>query len=206
LRMAKTLRTMARYLGIGQLTTFLSEVRELLTGITTGGIYEIPPLVRRQCPDAIRYVPTGYRVLRLIQSYVCPEDVFFELGCGKGRVIIFLASRCRVRRIVGIEIVPELAQIARKNIAKSRTLCPVQITDGDASQTDLSDGTVFYLFNPFGQETLRRVLDNIRKSLAERPRKVKILYYTPEFSHILDDSSWLQSEQTTSASFRVWHN
>ena len=204
--MGHTVRRMARYLGVGQLTTFMFEFCELLTGITTGGILEIPLSVRRQCPDAIRYVPTGYRVLRLIQSYVGPEDVFFELGCGKGRVIIFLASRCKVRRIVGTEIVPGLAQIARKNMAKSRLLCPVQIIDGDASQTDLSDGTVFYLFNPFGQETLRRVLDNIHKSLAERPRKVKILYYTPEFSHMLDNTSWLQSEQTLSPSFRVWHN
>jgi precorrin-6B methylase 2 len=142
----------------------------------------------------------------LIQSYVGPEDVFVDLGCGKGRVIIFLAKRCRAKRILGVEIVPELAQIAEKNIGKSRLLSPVQIIEGDASQIDLSDGTVFYLFNPFGQETLRRVLDNIHGSLTERPRKVRVLYYNPQFSHLLDNTSWLQSEQTASPSFRVWHN
>lgn len=206
LRIPRKVRRVARFLRVGEFTAFLSEVCELLSGVTTRGVLEIPPSVRRQFPDAIRYVPTGYRVLRLIQSYVGPEDVFVDLGCGKGRVIIFLAKRCRAKRILGVEIVPELAQIAEKNIGKSRLLSPVQIIEGDASQIDLSDGTVFYLFNPFGQETLRRVLDNIHGSLTERPRKVRVLYYNPQFSHLLDNTSWLQSEQTASPSFRVWHN
>jgi predicted RNA methylase len=129
--------------------------------------------------------------------HINPDDVFVDLGCGKGRVVWFVATRCRLKRIMGIEIVPELARMARENIAKSKTrlLTPVAIVEGDASEVDLSEGTVYFLNNPFGEKTLHKVLENISSGLLARPRSIRILYFAwgkdPDQAHILDEVAWL---------------
>jgi SAM-dependent methyltransferase len=206
MKMTVSVRRMAHVLGFGRLRALLLEVSEWLVGVRTGGYLEIPSFIRGECSDAVRYTPTGYGVLPLILQYVGAEDVFVDLGCGKGRVILFLATRCRLRKIIGIEIVPELVQIARRNIAKLTLLTPVDIIEGDASKADLSEGTVYFMFNPFGEETLLRVLDSIERSLDARPRKIRILYHVPEWAKVLDQTTWLRPEGKANSSFRVWQN
>src|SRR5215469_11602963 len=43
---------------------------------------------------------------------------FIDIGSGKGRALL-LASESRFRRIIGIELLPELNRIAQANIAKT---------------------------------------------------------------------------------------
>jgi precorrin-6B methylase 2 len=174
-----------------------------------GEIFEMSAgLATIQTPNEYQqgYEPTPYHVLPEILRHISSGDVFVDLGCGKGRVLWFVATRRRLKKIVGIEVVPELAQIARQNMAKYRLLTPVTIVEEDVSQADLGDGTVYFLFDPFTEEaeqTLREVLEKIRESLRAHPRTVRILYYTPRLEHILDDASWLQVEKQN-GHIRVW--
>jgi len=175
---------------------------ESLSGVVTqGDVLDIPDWY----PDAAAYQPTHYHALLALLSYFNSDSIFFDLGCGKGRVLWFVASRRRLKRIVGLEIVPKLAQIARENMAKCKLLTPVTIIEEDACQADLSEGTVYFLNNPFGEKTLRRVLQNIRTSLRTHPRRIRIIYYNPKFAHIFDDDIWLRPEEHD-GDFRVWEN
>ena len=195
-----------RPLGIGPLKPRVLRFSEWSSGARTEGFFEIPSSIFRVCSDAVRYTPTTYGVLPSILPYVGSDDVFVDLGCGKGRVVWFVATRCRLKKVIGIEIVPELARIAKRNIAKSKPPTPVQIIEGDAATTDLVEGTVYFLFNPFGEWTLVEVLKNIERSLVAHPRRICILYHVPIWGRVLDNTPWLKPEGGTGTSFRVWRN
>lgn len=149
----------------------------------------LPTLFR----DAVGYVPLDYaaiwwcmRPLRL-----SPEDVFFDVGCGMGRVLSLFARR-RLRHCVGIEHSTELAQIANDNAKTLRgRKTPIDVRVDDAAEADYAGGTVFWMFNPFGASTLRQVISRIHESVKRTPRLVQIVYVRPEHEHILDSSGWL---------------
>ena len=68
------------------------------------------------------------------------------------------------RKLIGVEFVPELADIARANLAKAGVRNAV-IANTDAADFRFpSEDFVLYLFNPFSEEVMRRVLDNLREA------------------------------------------
>ena len=131
-----------------------------------------------------------YKVARLLK--LDPEDVFFDIGCGMGRILCVLA-RHKIRKCVGIELFEDLCEAARSNGVRLRgRKAPIEIIRADAAVADLSEGTVYFMFNPFGAETLRDVLDNIGKSLTRNPRDIKIVYYNSVHEACFQSSAWLQ--------------
>jgi predicted RNA methylase len=130
------------------------------------------------------------KVIRLVKPK--PDDVVFDLGCGKGRVVCHFARR-HVRKVVGIEISESLSKIAENN---ARTLrkphAPIEIRNTDAAIADVSDGTIFFMFNPFGPETLRSVLKNIEKSRDIEVMPVRLIYMNPTSSQVFGEFPWLK--------------
>ena len=87
---------------------------------------------------------------------------FIDLGAGMGRAML-LAAEYPFRAVVGVELHPTLARIARGNLAKwraaGRARAPVRFHCRDAAEFPLPPGPcVAFLFNPFGAPVLRRVL------------------------------------------------
>jgi len=143
--------------------------------------------------DNWRYSTISYWYLRKILRVVKPgsEDVFYDIGCGMGRVLCVAAQK-PVRKCVGVELLEPLCQVARRNATRLRgRKAPIQIIHGDATTADLSEGTIYFMFNPFGPETLRDTLDNIRCSLAQKPRTVKVVYYNSKHQSVLEGLEWL---------------
>jgi predicted RNA methylase len=130
--------------------------------------------------DSVVYHGADYRNIRRIVRILDPgrDDVVYDIGSGMGRVLCLFAQR-PVRRVVGIELDPALCDIARANAARLRgRRSPVEIRCEDAALAAIGDGTIYFMYNPFGAETMREVLDKIEASLARTPRKVRIVYYT----------------------------
>jgi hypothetical protein len=50
------------------------------------------------------------------------------------------------------------------------------------------DNLVLYLFNPFGEATLRTVIANLETSLRETPRRVYVIYVKPVQRRVFDES------------------
>src|SRR3972149_6626071 len=93
------------------------------------------------------------------------SDAFVDIGCGKGRVLC-CASRFRIQEVIGIEIDNELCAIAQRNARKVRSRkSSITIINDAAENFDYRAGTVYYLFNPFGVSTLRRVLEKMKQSV-----------------------------------------
>ncbi len=143
--------------------------------------------------DNLAYVPHDYWYVRAMarRLKLAREDVFYDIGCGMGRILCVVARR-RIRKCVGIELLEPLCQQARRNGLRLRgRKAPIEIICADAARADLSEGTVYYLFNPFGKDTLRDFLANLETSISRDPRKVKVVYYNPIHESVLKASGWL---------------
>lgn len=121
---------------------------------------------------------------------------FIDLGCGKGRPLL-VASELPFRDIVGVELSPELAHVARVNAAivagrfPQRT--PVRVEVGDATAFPLPAGNVVvFLYHPFGQEQVQKVVHALEAALlADRQRAVFVVYYNPVHGDCFDASRLL---------------
>lgn|GEM_PF-1075594 len=160
--------------------------------------------------DGEDYQPTPYKKLEKLVKYLKlnGNDVCVDLGCGKGRVVFFFASQ-RVKKVIGVELVENLVNIAKKNLKnlKIKDRAPVEIFHADVTDFNFEECTIFFLFNPFGYQTLEKVILNIKSTLAANPRKIRILYYNPVHRQVLDNEDWLILEgQVEKTNIFVWHN
>jgi len=143
--------------------------------------------------DASTYATTSHSKLRKMIKYLDlnADDTFVDLGCGAGRAV-FVAAKQRIKKAIGVEIRKELVDAARINLKQARSSrAPVEIVDSDAAVFEAKEGTVFFMFNPFGKMTLEKVIKNIRQSLLANPRKIRIAYYCPAYKDLLDAQDWL---------------
>ena len=116
-------------------------------------------------------------------SIDCRQFTFLDLGSGKGRALL-LASDYPFRRIVGVELLPELHAIAQKNVCQyrnERQQCrDFELHCCDARQYALPrEPLVIFLFEPFPEDILRDVMLRVEQSLREAPRQVFLVYQNP---------------------------
>jgi SAM-dependent methyltransferase len=120
------------------------------------------------------------------------EFTFIDIGSGKGRALL-MAADYPFRRILGIELLPELHRVAKENISKyqsdSQQCFAIDCLLGDACDFAFPpEPTVLYLFNPLPESGLARLIGNLERSLQERPRAVFVLYHNPLIEHVLSRS------------------
>jgi SAM-dependent methyltransferase len=123
------------------------------------------------------------------------EFTFVDLGAGKGRTLL-LASDYPFRRIVGVELLPALHEIAQENLQKysseSQKCFALESICADATAFAFPvETTLLYLFNPFPESGLQRMLANLEQSLRKKPRPVYVLYHNPLLEHVLGESAAL---------------
>ena len=161
--------------------------------------------------DSVSYDPADYRTIGRMMRVLSPgnDDVFYDIGCGKGRVLC-VAARLRLKKVVGIELLEELCMAARHNAESLRgRKKPINVICANATKADYSDGTVFTLYNPFGEATMRVVIKSIRESFYKNPRSIRIGYYMPVCEYILAEESWLEryaSFRTMSSCVSFWRS
>jgi SAM-dependent methyltransferase len=124
------------------------------------------------------------------------DFLFLDLGSGKGRTLL-MASDYPFRCIVGVEILPALHQAAQDNLRhyrnESQKCFALETICADAIEFPFpAESMVLYLFNPFPEEGLKRMMANLERSLLEHPRAVYVLYHNPLLEHVLDESAALK--------------
>lgn len=137
-------------------------------------------------PERVDYQPSGWLSLRTLlrPSEVGPDDVFADIGAGMGRVVYQAARRYALKRVVGVELSPDLAEQARANIEqhRARLRCPdVEIVTSDALSWEVPDDlTIAYMFRPFTGRTFERMAERLIASYDRAPRRLRIIYVNPE--------------------------
>ena len=118
------------------------------------------------------------------------EDMtFIDLGCGKGRPLV-VAADYPFRRLIGVELSPYVAQVARRNVAGLRPAEKygkrIFVIIGDASIPNLGkESTVLFLYNPFRRPIVERLVAHLS---SERKGKLWIVYYNPVCFDVFDAS------------------
>jgi len=140
---------------------------------------------------------------KILQALPVQPDgfTFIDLGSGKGRTLL-MASDYPFHRIVGIELLSELNEIAQKNIAayfSTQQRCfNIKSLAGDAREFKFPrEPLVLYLFNPFPDYVLRAVLDNLRASLQTSPREIFVIYHNLVHEDIFRAQPWLKELHRT---------
>jgi hypothetical protein len=135
--------------------------------------------------------PTKIKRLRkmLTELQISYRDfVFLDLGSGKGRALL-IASEFPFKRIIGVEILPELHSLAGKNIGAYRSATQkcsaIELHCCNATLYRMPpENTVLFLSNPFGSPVLSQLLTSLKESLQNHPRQVYLVYHNP-FCHDL---------------------
>jgi predicted RNA methylase len=145
--------------------------------------------------SAYQTLPTA--AIRRILNQIPALDstyTFVDLGSGKGRVALF-ASEFEFEKVVGVEIFAQLHEVARENLDQARSLqgrSKIELICMEAEDYKFpANPLVIYLFDPFGERTMRIVLQNLRSSLMELERSVYIVYANPTLAKMFASTPWL---------------
>ena len=145
-------------------------------------------------------------------GYALEDYALVDIGCGKGRVLM-MAAEYAFREIVGVELDPALARVARNNLSRVlRRRClgllppkigtlrvpqfsssrpgklgrGVQILEGDALTASLPDGPVaLFYFNSFEREMAQMWLARLGEIARERTHPLDLIYIHPEFDALV---------------------
>ncbi len=135
--------------------------------------------------DRVDHLPSFWNTLPRIlpQNEVGPKDVLLDLGSGMGRIVVYAGMKYPFRRIIGVEVSPELHNIAQHNLARNRTRlrCPqIELINSDVLNYRIPDDvTVVYLYNPFRGPVFQHVVDELERSIDRNSRKIRIIYLNP---------------------------
>lgn len=147
--------------------------------------------------QASYYQPSSPALFRKIMAELnldWKRFTFVDCGSGKGLVLL-LASELPFRRILGIEFAANLHRAAAENIRKFHSP-QQQCRDLESICADATtykfppEPTIFYLFNPFGEEILNGFLDNVERSLRDHPREIYLVYVEPLFAEAIERRSF----------------
>lgn len=151
-----------------------------------------PEAIGEAMEDATHYEPTPLadaRALLAALPLAAESCTFVDIGAGMGRVVL-LASESPFKQIIGVEVSPALCETALDNLVRWRRhaqpACKdLRVVCKDALAFSLPHGDLaIYLYNPFGESTLRRFVDRVA---ADRTGRVAVLYHTPVHRAVLDE-------------------
>ncbi|ULQ57005.1 class I SAM-dependent methyltransferase [Flavihumibacter rivuli] len=123
-----------------------------------------------------------------------------DLGCGSGRVLS-VGMKLGFNQVTGVDLDEESLEFAEMNCRimqahGSRTRFSIHCHD--AGDFAIPEGTnLIYLFNPFGERTLRQVVHNILHYLSKGGREVYLVYYFPYYRDVIESyrefKTWFRS-------------
>lgn len=159
--------------------------RDRLLGIFHSAYQPSEPAIFHEMVDALQQVGIDFR-----------DFTFIDLGSGKGRTLL-MASDYPFRRIVGVELLPALHQIAQDNLTNYRSEAQkcftLEAVCADAREFAFpAEPFVLYLFNPLPEAGLRHAMVNLEESLRLYPRAVYVLYHNPLLDQVLSQSAALR--------------
>lgn len=168
-------------------------------GVDTGGItavryLSVPGHRRDQAVDHIAIDPREFE--RALAALPVDPDVFtfVDFGSGKGRAVL-LAARQPFERVIGVELAPELHQIAVRNLdacLSERRRADVELHCMDACEFELPDAPlVLYLYHPFGAEVLAPLIHRVVSSYQRAARPIFVVYLNPFHKQLWLDAGFV---------------
>ncbi len=194
-----------------KLTAFPIHPFDQMHGVDTSGLVPAKHLVTGHANDehVTAYYGVAPSILRTLiaqwRETIPPHPIssytFIDIGAGKGRGLL-VASEFRFREVIGIELNPALAAIARTNVAHwiathaadstAARVAPIEVLEQDALDFDLpATPVLLFLFHPFEAPVLRQLLRRIETQFAARSKSapapaLDLIYVNAECASVLD--------------------
>ncbi len=101
------------------------------------------------------YMPSLYEIISEVKPQ--PGEVFYDLGSGGGRVVLFAALSFPFAKAVGVELLNDLDAVARQQLNLMYKKLPamvgfdpgkignIQFVNGDFTKTEVSDADIIYV-------------------------------------------------------------
>jgi SAM-dependent methyltransferase len=133
------------------------------------------------------------RIFKIVQTILGNEFsdyTFLDIGCGKGKVAIIWNCECRKRgvkqSIYGIDYYKSFIKIAQQNHQRifNEQGNYLHLDATQINQSDFGERLIVYLYNPFDEIILGKVLDNLIML------KTIIIYNNPVHSNLLLEKGW----------------
>lgn len=144
---------------------------------------------------ATDYSPTRYWALDEIfkDAVFTNDDSMVDIGCGKGRVLVWYINKHFPGQITGIEKDPNVAAIAKKWMTRHQNK-KTRLVEGDALEQSYNDYTFIYLFRPFNYEFFKQLILRLESQITH-PIQLYYLtdYYSKEF--LTDRQGWKMKER-----------
>jgi SAM-dependent methyltransferase len=135
--------------------------------------------------DRRPYVPSSWFVLPAALRHRPPRagDVFLDVGSGKGRVVL-QAARYPYRRVIGVELSPELTAVARANVELNRhrlTVEDIELVTADIADYEMpGDVTTVFAFSPLYGDAFQALIEKLADLADRRGSRVTFIYSFPD--------------------------
>jgi len=115
--------------------------------------------------------PAGLEILR--QAEVGPEDVFYDLGAGKGKMTFLAALACGCRA-VGLEMLASYTLVGNRMVRTLKLTDRVDFRHADFLNADLGEATVLYTAASSWSQPTREALLARADQLAPGTRWISV--------------------------------
>ncbi len=144
------------------------------------------------------YMPVSYKLLEELFDKISLTSYshFIDIGCGKGRALC-VAAKYGVKNITGIDFSKTLCLEAEKNISAIQPSFPNTIfiiENKNATEYIIPhDVDCIFLFNPFDEIIIKKVVENIQHSLEKRKRAITVIYVNPMHKELFTEIGFKQT-------------
>src|SRR3989338_3976306 len=138
------------------------------------------------------WTPTDKKDLKRLKKilHVNKNDIVYDLGCGDGRLCVYLAKNTNAKKIIGIELSFIYYLIAKCKVYFYHLNDRVQIQWGDVFYKNLHEASkIFFYFTPKTAEKLKT------KLYQELSRGVKVASYVYPINGWMHDSVDQENEK-----------
>ncbi|MGQ0671754.1 MAG: methyltransferase domain-containing protein [Hyphomicrobium sp.] len=175
---------------------YIDEIYDRRLGIKTGWLQNFSNEERAQTTggDPSMIKSTSYLILKALLRKLRPtaSDRLVDIGCGSGRVPIYFATS-PIGHSMGLDFHQRAIDAAKANLATARIdRSKVSFVQQDATTADYDGFTLIFMANPFGDTTMKRVLEKLYESRSRCPRRMQVCYYNPVCGALFAATPWLK--------------
>lgn len=146
--------------------------------------------------DNFHYQGASYMILfdvfKKLPGYTKDKN-FIDIGSGKGRAL-FCAENCGFNNLIGVELDPELVEIANENAGRyllKRKESHFKFVCENALAYRIPENTaVFYFFNPFSENIMQQVERNISAWQKQNSSELFIIYVNPKYRNVWENAGY----------------
>lgn len=169
-------------------------------GINTTGADELKKLKKKgiDISHATMYMPVSYQLLEqtLLQIPNNTKKHFLDIGCGKGRAMC-VAAHYGFKKISGIDFSKEFCDAATVNLQQTKEKLPelhFSVVEGDAAVIVIpEDVDCIFLFNPFDETVMKKVVQHIKTSISRKPREINVIYANPLYKKLFTENGFSET-------------